>query len=593
MLKDRQWFGLGTSLVCGFMLLGSAVAQDPNTIINGGFETVAENETTVPPWVFNSSGDAKLLVEKENQHSGGYCVQIDAVGKGKKNGQLFSNISQSMSAQPYRGKKIRMRGAVRTAELAGRASAQLWLRVDLTNDASGNPRTGGFDNMQDRPIRSADWQYFEIVLSVDKEAERLIAGMFILGNGRAWLDDVTLEIVDDDVPTTGSSTNASAVARPQISPELQAAFAQAHLAPQQPFFTPWLILPLIAVVLFAIAFTHWPSRGSWEQRSVAFRLISKLALGFTIGYWLLYFLPSPMTSLLEWIGVPASEWRQAAESWLVQLTAKQFFGIQETLVSPNGSGDTTWNYLAVLSFFCISLIVGGVAMIIPTSRARETITSDLLRSYLRYCLAAILLGYGLAKVSWETNQFPVNGPFQLDKTWGESSPMNVLWAFMGASRSYTIFGGLGEVVAALFLIWRRTALLGAVIALGVMVNVAMLNFCYDVPVKLFSSHLVIAGLLILLPDASRLWSFFIANAAVQPPDPGPWAVSPWRWVRLGLKSVVILGLFGWPVALHSWDLVRQIRDGVQAKPMGGEFDQEEYLLTRRGFRWINEVPFNR
>ncbi len=585
--------GVIRCIVLWLIATSFGLAQELPLLVNGGFETVDEESNTVAPWAFNSTGDAKLLIEKDNVKTGEYCVQIDAVGEGNKNPQLFSNLAQSLDAKPYRGKKVRMRAAVRTAELVGPAAAQLWLRIDLAADDAGNAAVGGFDNMQDRPIRTDDWQYYEIVLPVDATAERMIAGMFVLGNGQAWIDDVTLEVVADEVPTTGTSTKSSAAARPQFSPELQKAFAAAHLAPQQPFFTLWLVLPLVAVVLFAVALTEWQSKSSLEQRSAAFRLLCKFALGFTICYWLLYFLPAPLTSILDWAGVPASVWRQTAENWVVGLTAKQFFGIQDTLVGPNGSGDTTWNYLAVLSFFSIAIIVAIVYLLVPQSRATGAIQVDLLRSYLRYCLAAILLGYGLAKVSWESNQFPINGTFQLDKTWGESSPMNVLWAFMGASRSYTIFAGLGEVAAALLLIWRRTALLGALVAVGVMVNVAMLNFCYDVPVKLFSSHLVIAGLLILLPDAGRLWSFFIRNSAVQPSNSDPWTARPARWLKLAVKSTVVIGLFLLPVGFHSWNLVQQIRNGIPATAMGGDFDKDNYLLTRRGFRWINEVPFNR
>lgn len=37
-----------------------------------------------------------------------------------------------------------------------------------------------------------------------------------------------------------------------------------------------------------------------------------------------------------------------------------------------------------------------------------------------------------------------------------------------------------------------------------MLNVAMMNFCYDVPVKQFSSHLCLMALFIMLPEAQRL-----------------------------------------------------------------------------------------
>ena len=136
--------------------------------------------------------------------------------------------------------------------------------------------------------------------------------------------------------------------------------------------------------------------------------------------------------------------------------------------------------------------------------------------------------------------------------------MNVLWAFMGASRPYTVFAGLGEVLAALLLIWRRTGSLGGLVTIGVMTNVAMLNFCYDVPVKLYSSHLLVMAILVVLPDVGRLANVLIWN---RPADKTNW-INAWdgrilRWIRVAVKLAVIsfgialpIGQVGLSVAEH-------------------------------------------
>jgi hypothetical protein len=92
---------------------------------------------------------------------------------------------------------------------------------------------------------------------------------------------------------------------------------------------------------------------------------------------------------------------------------------------------------------------------------------------------------------------------------GEQSPMGLLWRFMAASPAYTMFTGFAEVLAASLLLFRRTAMLGAFLCAGVMANVVALNFCYDVPVKLFSSRLLLMSLFLLAPDVRRLCHFFI------------------------------------------------------------------------------------
>lgn len=219
---------------------------------------------------------------------------------------------------------------------------------------------------------------------------------------------------------------------------------------------------------------------------------------------------------------------------------------------------------------------------------------DLLRSFLRYVLAFYMLGYGLAKTGLASNQFPEIGDWQLDKTWGESSPMNVLWSFMGASRPYTIFGGLCEVLAGLLLVSRRTSTLGALVALTVMTNIAMLNYCYDVPVKLLSSHLAIMALLICMPDLWRLTQVFVLGRdQLAAGVPSFWAGTWVRWVRSPIKALVILVAVGWPI----FDNVKATVDHL-AQERQGESPQDpppesEHLLIRRGYRWINEVPFNR
>ena len=87
--------------------------------------------------------------------------------------------------------------------------------------------------------------------------------------------------------------------------------------------------------------------------------------------------------------------------------------------------------------------------------------------------------------------------------------MGILWTFMGASVAYTKFCGLVEGSAGALLLFRRTTTLGALVAVGAMLNVAALNFSYDVPVKLYSSHLVLMSLFLIAADAGALLRFFV------------------------------------------------------------------------------------
>jgi hypothetical protein len=72
-----------------------------------------------------------------------------------------------------------------------------------------------------------------------------------------------------------------------------------------------------------------------------------------------------------------------------------------------------------------------------------------LRAWLRYALAARLLAYGFAKVFLP--QMPLPEPIALLTPYGRSSPMMLLWTFMGTSPTYEMLAGFAEVGAALLL----------------------------------------------------------------------------------------------------------------------------------------------
>jgi hypothetical protein len=114
--------------------------------------------------------------------------------------------------------------------------------------------------------------------------------------------------------------------------------------------------------------------------------------------------------------------------------------------------------------------------------------------------------------------------------------MGMVWTFMGASKPYEVFAGLGEVAGGLLLFHRRTALLGCLVSIGVMTNVAALNWLYDVPVKLFSSHLLLYAVFLLAPWQQRLWALVVTNRPSAPVD---------LTVVHSRRLVWTLALFGW------------------------------------------------
>lgn len=283
--------------------------------------------------------------------------------------------------------------------------------------------------------------------------------------------------------------------------------------------------------------------GGQGLRSLLHRLL--------IVYTFLYMLPFPLDMLMTLHVIPwvrdtfLGEALGAVVGLHGQVTGPivKFLGMhllgQEVSLEMTGSGDGLASYLDVLLDLTLAVLLAAAWWLWRRSTAVSPIISDVNRVFLRYFLFINMIGYGLAKVI-PGGQFPALGPDRLIQTYGESSPMGVLWSFMGASLGYQFFTGAMEIIGGILLLFRRTTLLGALLVAGVMGHVFMLNMFYDVPVKLFSFHLLLLAMILVLPDARRLFAFFVTNKAVPPGEQqAPWVASP----RLKRTFVALKVLF--------------------------------------------------
>lgn len=567
------------------------------SIPNGNFESWTDKGPV--SWIGARPAGSELRKEEERPYEGKMAAVIDATQDSIESSS-FSNLMQAIPADAYRGKKVRLRAAIKTARLENNCRVQMWLRVDLKKEnqaANGMALVGAFDNMDGRPIRNKDWAYVDIVLPVAENADQLALGLFIIGKGQAWIDDMTLEVVDANTPVTSRSP-PQATATYQPPPKVVEAIKAADEAPRQPFFNHWLWLAIVAIALFSVGMAGPLPRDKKTIDANAPKITQTIwttfAIRFSTVYWFLYFFQGITAEFSrEPLGLVArmSMLFNSALTSYTNWLAKSLPGIQGELVPPNGSGDTTFNYVQILGLFLLSLAVGVLWTAVDRRATDNSSIRDVLRSWLRYALAFAMIGYGLAKFGFEGTQFGSLSSYQLEKTWGDSSPMNVLWAFMATSQAYTMFAGFGEIVAGLLIVWRRTTLLGAIVTFGVMTNVLMLNMCYDVPVKLYSSHLVLAAFLVLMPELQRLCNVFLLNrpAATVCLD-GIWQARWAWWTRIVLKCAVVFFLVLLPVGMRIASLPAQWERFSESTK---EAEASEYRVKNRGFRWVNEVPYNR
>lgn len=329
------------------------------------------------------------------------------------------------------------------------------------------------------------------------------------------------------------------------------------------------------------------------QAGTAWPLPLRIAFRFSFLYWLLYIIPASgqasVFSLLPFggLGNLLGEWFAWPLAQLAHVVGFYVFhlGVDADNWHVTGSGDTAMHYVLA---FCVAVlaVLGTIVWSVVDERRgrREYRTAYAwLRLALRITLAITLLGYGFAKV------FPLqfgSGPglAQLNETYGASSPMHLLWFFMGFSRPYAIFGGLMEVIPGVLLLFERTETIGALGSAAVMLEVAVLNYCYDVPVKLYSTHLFVMSLFLLLPDLKPMWEFFVRRRAAV--LEGVWVPrSERRALRIVRRTAFVLLCF-----LCVWvNVLGGYMGTLGRQRIGGD----AYPLMSRGFHWVQERPFNR
>lgn len=257
----------------------------------------------------------------------------------------------------------------------------------------------------------------------------------------------------------------------------------------------------------------------------------RFLLRFGVVYFLLYSFPFPLSAIpFELLGHESFWWSAAIGRFAAKLAEWVFTPWQQGVdavvrwvganvldagitVGPLGSGDTTWNYVQFVCTLTAALLAAAAWSLVAKPRGGERLLAWF-RWQLRYVLALALVGYGAFKAI--PAQMPLPDLERLAQPYGESSPMGLLWTFLGASPAFERFSGCAEIVAGLLLVQRRTATAGALMAAGVMLNVAAFNYLYDVPVKLYSSHLLAMALLIALPDLPALLRLFFARGAAAP-----------------------------------------------------------------------------
>jgi hypothetical protein len=203
---------------------------------------------------------------------------------------------------------------------------------------------------------------------------------------------------------------------------------------------------------------------------------------------------------------------------------------------------------------------------LPISFAMTRIMSERLLAAIRYAFVMVacyflawqLLLYGFNKLF--KCQFYLPEP-NIQYTEVRQLGKDMLyWTAMGTSRTYSIFLGGTELLAAVLLLWRRTMLTGALLAAGILIHVFMVNVGFDISVKLHSAFLLLLCMVIIRPQILRIKALlFSASVSVAVVDQAAYP----RGARVA-KAIVLILLF--TDALYPYVVSGNFNDDAQPRP---------------------------
>lgn len=282
---------------------------------------------------------------------------------------------------------------------------------------------------------------------------------------------------------------------------------------------------------------------------------------------------------------------------LISAAAKHVFRVRAALVvTGSGSGDKIYDWIQALCLLLIALAATVIWTVIDCRRRRDrepdpyVAVRSWFRLLVRFAVGSTMISYGMVKAI--PLQMPAPQLVRLLEPYGNFSPMGVLWYSVGASHPYEIFVGCAELVGGALLFLPRTATLGALICLADSIQIFMLNMTYDVPVKLFSFHLILLSLFLLGPEMPRLVNVLLLNRTAPPSTEPPLFVSR-RANRIAVVGQAVFGAYLIGMNLYAdaqafyrhgggapksplygiWDVTEMSIDGQLRAPLITDYDR--------------------
>jgi hypothetical protein len=326
-------------------------------------------------------------------------------------------------------------------------------------------------------------------------------------------------------------------------------------------------------------------------------LYKRIAFRFVFIFFILFIV------LLDWSVNPVFSYfyfeGNLAEilDWIITGLGKYIFRIPYTIISPYDGqhNDRTYIYLLYFAMGLTATIGTILWSIVDRKRINYETAYYWLTAIVRYYLAFTLFLFALEK--FFKMQFPDLELYTLTEPVGNLSPMSLAWAFFGYSDSYNIFIGIAES-AALLLLFRRTMIFGAILTLGTLLNVMLVNFSYDVHAKMYPTVLWAMTFFLLLPYLNRFIKFFFTHQVTSlPPIPSPVFKNRWMTISKNVFKFLLIGGFT-IFSVKDYFVNNQRRNNQEMSTsqaeISGIFDVTNFVINKdtlaeESLQWWNQI----
>lgn len=173
-------------------------SKDPQTLSNtsSGWQAPIHTKPafTLNGWALVSKMPAQFVYGLDNEvvFNGEASAYINS-GKSNYNSAW---LTQEINAAKYAGKRLRMTAMVKSENAGKKAWAGIFMNIK-----GENFKKAGFDNLYDKNITGqSDWVKCELVMDIPAESKKISFGLYKVYGGNAWIDNISLEVVNPDVP---------------------------------------------------------------------------------------------------------------------------------------------------------------------------------------------------------------------------------------------------------------------------------------------------------------------------------------------------------------------------------------------------------